>query len=328
MNLRAATRVARAVSVAIGAVLTPQAMAADTDAVADYRALKTQLHALEFRSTDDLTTEVSLLAGRTVELRGRVSGDISGPKGTFFIFSPEEGSTLLLNEMNRVVALRHGHRARVLFFVPPEAPTMGSLIPIAFIWEAQAAPVEARELALAARAQQAWEERMAGVREATVPHYRTSSDIGQTQLEALVRHFNSRLSDEAVSDIAGAILQHSRRYQVNELLACALVAAESAFNPWAVSRKGAMGLGQLMPGTARGLGVRDAFDPEENLRGSLQYFSRQLDRFDDLEEALAAYNAGPGAVQRYGGVPPYRETRNYVHKVSETFARLAERVSR
>ncbi|SFG40681.1 lytic transglycosylase domain-containing protein [Roseobacter denitrificans] len=97
----------------------------------------------------------------------------------------------------------------------------------------------------------------------------------------------------------------------------ALIHQESRFNPRAVSHKGAQGLGQLMPGTARALRVSDPFDPTQNLTGSAMYLLAQLRAFGSVELALAAYNAGPGAVQRYDGVPPFRETQDYVRRVAE-----------
>ena len=95
----------------------------------------------------------------------------------------------------------------------------------------------------------------------------------------------------------------------------ALVDQESRFNPRAVSPKGARGLAQLMPTTARSLGVNDSFDPAENLDGGARYFTAQLQRFGDVRLALAAYNAGPEAVVRHGGIPPYRETQAHVRRV-------------
>jgi len=100
---------------------------------------------------------------------------------------------------------------------------------------------------------------------------------------------------------------------------------ESRFNARARSATGALGVMQLMPGTARQLGVTDPFDPEQNIRGGTAYLRRQLDRFDnDLTLALAAYNAGPGAVIRYRGVPPFRETRTYVRSILAHLATEAD----
>lgn len=95
----------------------------------------------------------------------------------------------------------------------------------------------------------------------------------------------------------------------------AVVQVESGYNPKALSHKGAMGLMQLMPATARLLGVADPWNPVQNVRGGARYLREQIDRFGDLTLALAAYNAGPTAVSRHGGVPPYAETQRYVQKV-------------
>jgi soluble lytic murein transglycosylase-like protein len=110
---------------------------------------------------------------------------------------------------------------------------------------------------------------------------------------------------------------HAREHGIRPDLVRAVIQVESAFNPRARSVKGAMGLMQLMPQTARELGVRDAYDPLENIRGGVTYLRTLLDQFDGNEElALAAYNAGAGAVTKYGNVvPPYRETRDYVSRI-------------
>jgi soluble lytic murein transglycosylase-like protein len=107
----------------------------------------------------------------------------------------------------------------------------------------------------------------------------------------------------------------ARSYRLPPALVKAVIAAESAFDPEAVSRKGAQGLMQLMPETAADLGVDDPLEPESNVRGGAGYLRAMIDRYGDLSRALAAYNAGPSAVDRYGGVPPYRETRDYVDRV-------------
>jgi soluble lytic murein transglycosylase len=101
----------------------------------------------------------------------------------------------------------------------------------------------------------------------------------------------------------------------------AVIAAESHFDPGAVSQKGAQGLMQLMPATARQLGVDDALAAEANVRGGARYLRELVDRFGDLSRALAAYNAGPAVVDRYGGIPPYRETRQYVDRVLTYYRR-------
>jgi soluble lytic murein transglycosylase-like protein len=114
------------------------------------------------------------------------------------------------------------------------------------------------------------------------------------------------------------IIQNASEQNISADLVRAVIHVESGFNPFARSIKGAMGLMQLMPATARELGVTNAFDPGQNIRGGVAYLGSLLARYQsNVELALAAYNAGPAAVAKYGAVPPYRETRNYVHKVRD-----------
>jgi len=112
---------------------------------------------------------------------------------------------------------------------------------------------------------------------------------------------------------------YARHHDLNPRLVQAVMQAESGYNATALSRKGAMGLMQLMPETARELAVDDPYDPEQNVRGGTAYLRRMLRRFGDLRLALAAYNAGPTAVTRYQDVPPFLETRDYVRKVLSLF---------
>ena len=112
----------------------------------------------------------------------------------------------------------------------------------------------------------------------------------------------------------------AQQQQVNPWLIRAIARVESCFDPRAVSVAGAQGLMQLMPATGRELGVHDAFDVAQNLRGGTAYIAQMLKRFNnDQRLALAAYNAGPGAVERFGGIPPYRETRRYVDTVLKLY---------
>jgi len=117
------------------------------------------------------------------------------------------------------------------------------------------------------------------------------------------------------NDLIQLISRYADFNRLEEALVRAVIKVESDFNPRAVSSKGAVGLMQLMPETARSLKVERPFDMEENIRGGTRYLRLMLDRFNDLDLALAAYNAGPSTVQQYGGIPPYPETIQYVERV-------------
>ena len=121
------------------------------------------------------------------------------------------------------------------------------------------------------------------------------------------------------------IVEHSKSHSVRPDLVRAVIQVESAFNPRAVSPKGAMGLMQLMPTTAAQYGVFDPFNPAENIRAGVRYLRTLLDKYNNNEQlALAAYNAGPTAVGKYGNkIPPYRETQNYVPKVLHHYERYS-----
>ncbi len=130
-----------------------------------------------------------------------------------------------------------------------------------------------------------------------------------------------------LTDYAEVIRLASRESGVDEAFLRAIIHAESAFNPRAMSIKGAQGLMQLMPGTALDMGVRDAFDTAQNIRGGARYLGLLLRTFNGNEQwAAAAYNAGPGAVQRYNGVPPYDETRVYVERVGTLRRRYGQAI--
>ena len=150
------------------------------------------------------------------------------------------------------------------------------------------------------------------------------------QYTAFIQSQNRKLSPQKAEEIATAVLAFSVHYGVDARLVMAIIMCESGFDPGATSHTGAQGLGQLMPGTARGLGVSNSYDTEQNLYGTVKLLRGHLDKYtaktgDDFEAlvlSLAAYNAGSGAVSKYNGVPPYRETQNYVKKVIATYRKL------
>ena len=149
---------------------------------------------------------------------------------------------------------------------------------------------------------------------------KTTADGRKVIVNETPRQRSSRLSQRLQvltggTELARLIDIHSRDHGLEPRLVQAVMQVESGYNPKALSGKGAMGLMQLMPDTAAELGVGDPYSPDENIRGGARYLRQQLDRFGSRRLALAAYNAGPTAVRRHDGIPPYRETQRYVEKV-------------
>ena len=150
---------------------------------------------------------------------------------------------------------------------------------------------------------------------------------------AVAKSINKKLTDAEAIVIARAILTYCKQtdWRVDPRLVMSMVKCESAFRPKAVSKAGALGLAQLMPATARSFGIKDPFDPVQNLYGCVRYLDREVYRWRDhenwLDLVIASYNAGPGAVQKYNGVPPYRETRNHVKVVKGYYFKLAPEVA-
>lgn len=144
----------------------------------------------------------------------------------------------------------------------------------------------------------------------------TASPLNQILAESTNEEKSTQDKEESLPPYHSIILQAANQNNIDPALIRAVIMAESAYNPKAVSRSGAMGLMQLMPRTARALGVQDTFNPEHNINGGVKYLRQMLDRFNgDIKLALAAYNAGSRYVKKYRGIPPFKETRNYIKKV-------------
>jgi soluble lytic murein transglycosylase-like protein len=144
------------------------------------------------------------------------------------------------------------------------------------------------------------------------------------QPEATATQPSLRPAPVPPAQLDALIDRHATTWQVDPALVKAVIANESGFDANATSRVGAQGLMQLMPETAASLGVRDPYDPAQNVAGGVRYLRGLLDRFGgDVPLAVAAYNAGPGAVEKYGSVPPYTETQSYVRNVLKDFKEFA-----
>ena len=145
----------------------------------------------------------------------------------------------------------------------------------------------------------------------------------ETKLPEITSISSFKTTTNALPNFEDIIREQSAKNGVDENLLKAVIKTESGFNPNARSGAGAMGLMQLMPQTAESLGVLDPYNPEQNVEGGTKYLKKLLSKYDGNKEmALAAYNAGPGTVDRYGGIPPYRETQNYVKNVLAHEAKL------
>ncbi len=147
--------------------------------------------------------------------------------------------------------------------------------------------------------------------------------LGEVNSKSKINPFDNALDDTFnIDDIISSV---SEKYNIDSDFIKAIIKQESGFNPNAKSKKGAIGLMQLMPKTAKSLGIIDPYNPKENIEGGVRYLKGLLDKYDNnYELSLAAYNAGAGAVKRYGGIPPYKETKNYVEAIMNNYNKIKE----
>ena len=302
-------------------IFAASACSAGVSAVDDYLKLKSSLKVSTI-SLGEVKKNVSGRVGNVIELSGTVSGTIKSGGSCSFVLSCS-GESLIISADKIPECASNGNTIRALVELGPKNVVCLSDLKLrgaAYEWE-----VAKREKDLAAksvRPQPAPDRSRPELasRGGSKPSERIMAVF--EPYRAAIAKLNPRLSKAQVEEITLSILTYSEYYGIDPRLVVALIIAESNFNINATSPKGAMGLGQLMPGTARGLGVRNAYDPKQNIAGCIKLMSGHLNKYGHLSLALSAYNAGPGAVKKYGGVPPYRETQNYVAKVTAIYNAL------
>jgi len=307
---------------------------------------------------EELAMRPAAFRNRLVEIRGAVTGHARRDEGATLIVSSGELTYLVEVAPGQAEEVEVGHTVRILARVReletsdassenPEgttavAPAAGSLAMVAITSEYEAAEWEqeqARRAALArSRAARSQAARAAAARDRRLRSRAARRQLASRSYSILekyteaVLYFNRRLNPVQATRIARSIIGYSNAYGLDARLVMAVIAVESNFRADAVSRVGAMGLGQLMPGTARDLGVQNPWNPDENIAGATRLLRGHLERMrrvptgtvteEQLHLALACYNAGLGAVKKYKGVPPYRETKNYVKKVTRLYRQM------
>ncbi|MCH8977988.1 MAG: lytic transglycosylase domain-containing protein [Armatimonadetes bacterium] len=289
----------------------------------------------------------AILQEQVVEIKGRVVGTIGGDGAYSILVKANAGDVLVRSEsIPDWIRLGTGHGRMI---VRAARKSEFAELTADLIVSAPEGDVAEHEARLRAEAERVAMERSAEAEKTASrfgvgPNGGISAPIGAAAPDVLPRAAalvpdytayildkNRRLSVTQAQQIAENILAYSIHYGVDARLVVALVEAESRFNPTVTSSAGAQGLGQLMPATSKALGITDPFDIQQNLYGAVRTIRGHLDRqnettddpFQALVLALAAYNAGPGAVKKYGGVPPYKETEAYIARVIRTFRRLS-----
>ena len=321
--------------------------------LADYQTTRAQTTIAPLAANKPITSQFGNMAGKIIEVDGVASGIING-EAAGFLLQVDKQQTLVISTQKSDNDVTLGHRIRVLARVPEYGVKLASICvtwldrPVAVRTttatspptksipakheEKVAAPPQntpviaqspARKPQVTATPASTLKESRSAAKPLktrtvtkTAPPKPTFQEIVDRYAQK-IQQYNHRIQEYTAWRIAYAVLIKSQRYSVDPRLVFALLAQESGFNPHAVSPMGARGLGQLMPGTAANMGIGDSYDISENIEGTIRYLANQLALFGgNVSFALAAYNAGPGNVRRYGGVPPFHETRNYVRRIN------------
>ncbi len=321
------------------------------DFVAARQAVKTPL--LGASSAGDILRHPDAYTGRTMEASALVSGIVAAGDDKTALLSVD-GATVTLpvpQALRGAAWLDGGARVRVLLRVAPADPSLPSGVALlAAVPEGEAMNAD-RALAqqaarIAAVSRPAPARRGAATVSfggASAPAVSAGHPVGAlsaralsiySPYRALVRRWNRRLSENDVDKITTSILYFSDKNNVDPRLVVATIIAESDFDVHSTSHAGAMGLAQIMPDEAHSLGVTDAYDPIQNIGAAVHLLRGHLDKYGGAPAAggviplnqialtMAAYNAGPGAVRKYHGVPPYRETQRYIARITRLYKQM------
>ncbi|MFN7171369.1 MAG: lytic transglycosylase domain-containing protein [Fimbriimonadaceae bacterium] len=336
------------------AVMASLPAIAVSQALPDYLQLREKHGVLDPAGVEALET---LIGERILEVTATLKGKVGGVNRGVLILSASDQSDIMVHYEGVSLPMVMAEPFRLLISAKREHETaLPEFRLLAAISEEEIAPWETQELAkrraeAEARAKQdsranstlSGQITPRGVQNpsrsgpaarapgAEPPPLYMSAREALPYYAAFIANHNKKLPAGEPERIAQAILGFSQRYGVDARLVMAMVIAESDFRPQLVSSAGAMGIAQLMPATVRNMGVRDPFDSVENLgaavriiRGHLERYGKQTGNdFEALVLTLAAYNAGSGAVRRHGGVPPFKETQNYIRRVTTWYRRLS-----
>jgi hypothetical protein len=327
------------------------------DAVSAFMKQRSQLPQVVMNggSLADVLNDPTTFAGRAIELTGTVVGLVASGDNRSVLFKVDNTTVTgeLPESLRDTLWSDTGRTMRVIFIVQAPGNEPESLRLVAAASETDVAAAEQAE---AQRHTEQTSRYMAYSRDGDsragsdysepMPPGGYGDDGGQPSpalssaaraifgpYHAAIRRFNPDLADSDLDTITNSILYFSQVNQIDPRLIVAMIVAESDFDIYSHSNKGAMGLGQLMPETARGMGVTDPYDPVQNIAASVTILRNRLDDYggplgagvipyDKLALVMAAYNAGSGAVQKYHGVPPFRETQRYVQKVAELYREM------
>ena len=273
----------------------------------EYDAVRAQTFVTLIKADQPLLPQLQQLTGHAIELTGAVQTIEASADAPTFSLQLENGRTALIAMPASDAVITKGQTVRVLARIPADGVVLQGLAVTPASAPAPTAAITTGKPTPSATT-------------ITPP---PSPAQTRARYVAKVRQIAPRTSLALATNIVNTVMEIAGKHGVDARLVLAVIAQESRFNPKATSPKGAMGLGQLMPGTAALLGVTKPYDVRQNISGTVRYLAGLMKKFQGrIPYVLSAYNAGPGNVQRYGGIPPFAETRHYVRVISNHYEKL------